>query len=231
MYNCTSTTSTMYSMLQQQLYYYVASYPNTLLSYSFCFHPLASLRANPAMSSDEYAGPNRMGEVSFPDDETVYLKPALLVKRQQWRRDHPLLSLGFPISPLILWYYGLTLLLHPVSVVLLRKYQEDFQSVWHNQLLETNGTHPATLALLRGAVSILDTLAVCVIDSSPPLTAAALFLHVTICLGYLAYNVAIRSGASDSGKGFKQDQHGWHHVTQADSFYIAGAGVALVDEI
>jgi hypothetical protein len=159
-------------------------------------------------SSDKDAGPIRIGEVSFPDDETVYLKPALLVKRQQWLREHPLWSLGLPISPFLLWCYGLALVLHPVSVVLLTKYQEDFPYGWHIRLLETkNGTHPAILALLRGAVSILDALAACVIDSSPPLTAAALFLHVAVCLGYLAYNnVATPSRTvADDEKGIKQD--------------------------
>jgi hypothetical protein len=159
------------------------------------------------MPSDDYSEPYRMGKVSFPDDDTVYLHPALLVKRQQRRRDHRLWSLGLPISPLLLWLYCLTMLSHPVSVVLLRKYREDFQSGWQNQLLEMNGKHPVTLSLLllRGAVSILDALAVLVIDSSPPLTAAALFLHVAMCLGYLAYHVSIQSAARAQGKGIKQE--------------------------
>ena len=145
------------------------------------------------MSTDEDEKPHEMGEVSFQDDGTVYLKPSLLTKRQKWQRNHSLWSHVVGISPLLLWCYGLLLLSHPVSVLVLRKYQEDFQTDWHEYLLLKTNLHLTMYTqflycLRRAGVAILDVMAGFVLDSSPPLTATALFLHLAICLGYLAFH-------------------------------------------
>ena len=139
-----------------------------------------------------------MGILNFPDEETVHLKPILLSKRQEWRKSHPLWSTCVPVSPMLLWLAGLSLLLHPVGVVLLRKYREDFQSEWHAKLVKEDSV------LKSAAVVVLDGLVVWVIDSSPQLASAFVFLYLALCMGYLAYAQAKGDGHS-GGKSIKQD--------------------------
>ncbi|CAB9508863.1 expressed unknown protein [Seminavis robusta] len=146
-------------------------------------------------------GTSGMGELSFPDKDTVYLKPILLAKRQQWRRTHPLWSLSFPVSSTLLWCCGLALLLHPLMVLLLRKYKEDD---WHEILLEEQGGETTTKMILRAAVSALDALAVGLLDGSPRIAAASLFLYTSICSGYLA-SAAWKSGTIKGQPTIKQD--------------------------
>lgn len=126
-----------------------------------------------------------MGELSFPDDRTIHLKPLLLSKREKLRSSRPLWSLLTPIPPILLWFVGLNLLLYPLGVVLLSKYREDFQADWRAGSSD---------ALAKGAVALLDGLAVWILDLCPPVASAMLLFHCGLCLAYVSIAVFQESG-------------------------------------
>ena len=149
------------------------------------------------VSSTKPAVPSesRMGELSYPNDSTVYLKPRLLLKRQQLKQERysGLKHWFVPVSSKMLWCVGFSLLSYPLWVLLCYKYRQDFQQEWHNTLYsQTNtvGHEKMTSRLLflakRGLLSSLDFLSLWVIDLCPRIASAIMVLHFGLCLGYAA---------------------------------------------
>lgn len=125
-----------------------------------------------------------IGELSFPDDRTIHLKPLLLSKREKLRFSRPLWSLLVPIPPILLWIVGLNLLLYPLGVALLSKYREDFQTDWQEGASDVLG---------KRAVALLDGLAVWILDLCPPVASAMLLFHFGLCVAYLSVESGTRS--------------------------------------
>jgi hypothetical protein len=94
---------------------------------------------------------------------------------------------------------GLSLLLYPLWWILLGKYRQDFQEDWHQR---TTADDPAWL---QAAVTILDALAVWVIDLCPKVTTAILLFHIGMCLAYLSSTMFTNSRERDDQKHEKEE--------------------------
>lgn len=123
-----------------------------------------------------------IGELSYSDRDTLYLKPYLFMQRQKQT-----VFFMIPVNTILLWFMGISLALYPFFVLILDRYQDYFQVKWNSWVQSQTGI--ASTLLLQPAIYCLDIWTHWILDVSPRIAGTILLVDIALCLLNVALSI------------------------------------------